>query len=112
MTAKELVGRFFDLRDEGWRDVPLQMKFAKGLVQKYTDEQLIMALELYYTQMYSLAFLNERNMGRAIEKCKSKVNINYEVGGDIAERNRNKLQKFTYESRFRERDFECLFEEQ
>lgn len=102
MTAKELVSRFSSLQPEGWKDYAYQMKIAKDLVSTYEDEELIYALQLYKDKIYSLGFLNETNMIRVKQKLKDTVQIKYEVGGDIAQRNRNKLQRFTPVTRFRE----------
>lgn len=111
MTAKTLCSHFFNSQKGGWKDVGYQMKIAKDLVERYTDEQLLFALELFKGKMYSLGFLNEKNMGYAINKMHDTIQINYEVGGNIAERNRAKLQRFTYESRFGEGHYFDLLKE-
>ena len=111
MTAKELCTLFFNSQQGGWKDVGYQMIIAKNLVERYTDEQLIYAIELFKGKMYSLGFLNEKNMGYVINKMKDTIQINYEVGGDIAERNRAKLQRFTNQSRLGEGYYLDLLEE-
>lgn len=103
MTAKELCTHFFNQSGTGWKDVPFQMKIAGELTRRYQDEDLLLALEYYKDKMYSLGFLSPKNMAIVIEKRKSNINIQYEVGEEeIGERNRTKLQNAFSKSRERE----------
>lgn len=111
MTSDELIVRFFGSRQSGWIDLEHQKRLADKLVMQYTDKQIETALELYKDKMYSLAFLSPKNMGKAIIQKQNNIHITYDTGGDISERNRQKLQRDTHFSRFGESDFSDLFEE-
>ena len=110
MTAQELLNKFFTERQSGWIDLEHQKRIAEQLVMKYTDEQLEKALEMYGNKMYSLAFLSPKNMGRVILQKQNEIKVDYEVGGDIAKRNKEKLQGNSSIPRWGAWHFDDLFE--
>lgn len=112
MTSDELLERFLEGRSSAWLDMDYQRQLANNLVQKYPKHILEKALEMYGSKMYSLAFLNPKNMGKVILRCQNHVNINYEVGGNIAERNKEKLQRYSGVTRVGTWCFDDLFEQQ
>lgn len=83
---------------------------AKRLLEKYDLEDIYYALELYKDKMYSLGYLNERNMNEAIYKRTVEVqkeqmkelsqSRDKESVEQLAKRNKDKLERISCKSRF------------
>lgn len=111
--AKEIVFTFFELTNQKPNQVPRYMAHAKRLLNKYTKEDILYAIEMNRDKMYSLGFLTEENMGKAIvQRSNRKTYDLMQTGGEsVAERNRAKLQRVSNQSRLGERDIVDLFKE-
>lgn len=104
--AKTIVFTFFELANKRAENVPKHMVFAKRLLENYSLEDILFALEVYKDKMYSLGFLTQENMNKALYKREAEKQKQMSVFKsdkevkDVAERNRKKLERISNEPRF------------
>ena len=111
MKPKDIVSLLVQYNTIEFVNYPYQTMIAKELLAKYNEADIKTALEMYRGQVYSLAFFSPKIMGKAISRNSGRTNIQYEVGGDIAKRNKSKLQGSTHNPWLGERfDFDMLKE--
>lgn len=115
-NAKVVVCKFLELQGKG-SNIPSSqfgrhMVYAKRLLELYELEDILYALELYKTKMYSLGYLTEDNMKRAVYKREADKLKHMTVTSvkecsnaeERAERNRNKLERLSNQSFFGKRN--------
>ena len=80
----------FGVQTVNW---PQQVKIVKSLMERYSREEIVYAIDYYKskgTDMYSLGFLN-RNMEEAVTAKKTEEYLSTQTG-DANERNKRKLR--------------------
>lgn len=106
--AHQVVSTFMNESSVEKSNFPRHMVQAKRLLEKHNLEDVLYALKMYGSKMYSLGYLSDERMLSAIAKRQQEQLVSaterFNGGEDIAERNQGKLQRLYSQSRFGERN--------
>ena len=105
-----IMSKFRAIHSVEWLSLATERAYAETLLQKYSEEEIIHAIEYWKSSIYTLKFLTDYRMRLAGNIQETHPQYNYKMEGDTGERNRQKLSRANHQWQFRKDDYSDLFE--